>query len=390
MDEMHVRTMLGELADAEAPPARIDIPRAVSQGRRNRRWRRVAAGGSTLAISAVVGVVVSLVAVPGSGTAGTPHAGAPAGATSTSGTEPAAAPKRFDPLKPYASFGWLPAGYTTGGSFVQLAASTQSVQLGAQAGSSPSATISLTVTVAGACTGSGSPSLPVLSCSYNGSRSGPMRATSAAPRVDGRPAFWAEGQAKDGMLIWEYAPGSWSILLVPSKIPAPPPANEQSVLLQVAANVRYGDTTPIRFPYLFTGVPAGWTVSGTEFTESSGRLLGQSLSLGPAVDPGALGIAIMPAPPGNSCKFVAGQSQYVTLDGVKAVLRTLSEPGKGYQSLCATKVNGLQVYVDLDTTEPTSNTPLPGVAGLGGALGVAKALHLLGTDPANWTTSPLR
>jgi len=386
MDETQVRTMLGELADTEAPAARIDLGRAISRGRRRRRWRRAAAGGSTLAVAAVAGAVVTLLAVPGPGPAVTPNGGATSGASSAHGTGLVAAPKRFDPLKPYASFGWLPAGYTAGGISLQPTAGTQSIQLNAGAASSANAAIFLTVTVADACTESGPRSLPVLHCRYDGSSSGPIRAASAAPPVNGRMAFWAQDQAKSGMLIWEYAPGAWSILSSPSMRSATPPAGLRTMLARVAANVRYGDRTPIRFPFSITGIPAGWAVSNTEFTGSSGQLLGQSLSLGPTADPGALGITVAPATPGNSCAFIAGQSQHVTVDGVRAVLRTLSD----YQSLCATDVAGLQVSITLDTTVPNRGSPLPGVSGLGGALGVGRALHLLGADPANWTASPVK
>ncbi|HEX6522639.1 MAG TPA: sigma factor [Streptosporangiaceae bacterium] len=381
----------------------------LSRGRRDRRWRQAISGGSTLAIAAVAGAVVTLVVVPGSRTAVTPSAGgsgtpvpsasatpAPSttpGATAAT-TSPVVAPKQFDPMVPYASFGWLPAGYTVGGPDTQLTASTQTVSLGASAGNS---SILLTVNVAGACTPTGAPSLPVLTCHLSdGSISGPLRATGVAPQVNGRPAFWSRsdvspaGKDKDNWLIWEYAPNAWSILLATTG-PEVPPASVHATLSRVAANVRYTDTTPIRFPFWFTGVPAGWTATSASFgVTSSGELVGQGLNLGPAVDPGALSIDVIPAPPGNSCKFIVGQSQHVTLDGVSAVLRTLNEPGKGYQSLCSANMRGMQVFVGLDTTETASNTPLPGVAGLDGALGVARALHLLGADPANWTTSPLR
>jgi len=412
VDEMHVRTLLSGLADTEAPPARVDIDLAVSRGRRDRRWRQAIAGGSTLAVAAVAGAVVTLVVVPGPGTAvtpdaggsgtavpsasATPAAGTASGATATAapGIMPAVAPRQFDPLMPYASFGWLPAGYTMGGPDAQLSTSTQTVSLGASAGGN---SILLTVNAAGACTTTGAPSQQVLTCHLNdGSVSSPLRATGVAPQVNGRPAFWSRAAVltgskdKDNSLIWEYAPDSWSILLAATG-PEVPVASVHTTLSRVAANVRYTDTTPIRFPYWFTGVPAGWTATSATFgVTPSGELVGQGLNLGPAVDPGALGLDIMPTPLGASCKFIAGQSQYVTLDGAKAVLRMLNEPGKGYQSLCAAGVSGMQVFIGLDTTEPATSSPPPGAGGLGGALGVAKALHLLGADPANWTTSPLR
>jgi hypothetical protein len=406
VDETRLRTMLSELADTEAPPARVDIGRAISTGRRDRRRRRAAAGGSTLAISAAVGAVVTLVAIPGSRTAGTPdtgRSGSPVPATKATSPVPATsspsparspgpnvAPKQFDPLMPYASFGWLPGGYTTGGGAgPQLSMNTRSESLSAASGSTGATWLNLRVTVAGACTESGPAALPVLNCDYGDSTSGPMRATSQAAGINGRRAFWANG-SDFSYLFWQYAPGAWSILEAPTKLPQwPLIAGRQAMLHQVAASVRYQDTTPIRFPYWLTGVPAGWTVSATSFeVMPSGKLLGQTLGLGPAADPGALELVILPAVPGDSCKFIAGQSQYVTLDGARAVLRTMNVPAN--QSLCASHVSGLKVYISLDTAVPDSNAPLPGVSGLGGALGAGQALHFLGADSANWTASPVR
>ncbi len=91
------------------------------------------------------------------------------------------------------------------------------------------------------------------------------------------------------------------------------------------------------------------------------------------------------------CDIVAGQSQHVTIDGAQALLRTIDEPGKHWQSLCAPDVDSLSLLIELDLNIPgTNDTPLPGGSRVGGLLTVFSHLRLLGPDVANWTKQPLR
>jgi hypothetical protein len=73
------------------------------------------------------------------------------------------------------------------------------------------------------------------------------------------------------------------------------------------------------------------------------------------------------------------------------VYRVLGEQDKHWENLCTTgTVNGVTgIDVSLDMNTPGSNAPLPGSAGLGGALGVLERTRFLGADPAAWTTAPL-
>jgi hypothetical protein len=393
MDERNVQTMLSELADTEAPPARVDIGRAMTRGRRDRRLRIAGAGGSTLAVAAVLGAVVTMVAVPGPRAAVVPGSGSPASSATSGPGSVAVAPKQFDPLVPYASFGWLPAGSAIGGEGAgsELSTDTQSVSLSAGYRTSGATWFSLEVYAEGVCVRSGTATLPVLTCNTRDAGGPGERASSRAPDVDGRPAFWAADAAQGGSLFWEYAPDAWATLYVPSHTQAPPAASERTMLLRVAANVRYADTTPLSFPFWVAGLPANWQVSGAEFTESSsGALLDGTLGLGPAADPDALGLDIQPTYPASSCKFIAGQSSYQTLDGTRVTLRVISEAGNGYESVCGADVRGYLVDNGLETTMPDSNAPVPGEAGLGGVLGISQRIHLLGTDPSGWTTDPIR
>ena len=170
MDETDMQMMLRRLADTEASPARVDIRLAVSQGRRVRRWRRAGAGSSTLAVAVAAGAIVTMVVVPGSRTAAVPATGSSASPSPTASPsgEAGVAPKQFNPMVPYASFGWLPPQYTTGGGAgSELATDTQSVSLSAGYGTTGATWFGLEVYVAGVCTQSG----PATDRSHSSARS---------------------------------------------------------------------------------------------------------------------------------------------------------------------------------------------------------------------------
>jgi hypothetical protein len=381
MDEDDMRAMLGRLADAEGPPPRIDVRQAIVRGRRGRRLRTMTTGGSTLAVGAVVGVVVAL-AVPGAARTGS----APESGVSASASPATAAPARFNPLVPYASFGWLPAGFSPhGGAAPGAIMTAQAEGLSAGTGSEQVSRFNLTVTVARSCTESGSAALPVLRCptAYRYDYAPPIRATSSAPDVNGRSAFWVT-ETGSSTLLWQYAPGAWSFLEVVTVDWPLTPARTQMVI-RVAANVRYGNTAPLTFPYWTTGVPAGWKATLASFLVSpSGQLLGQDVILGRAANPDpieaspdTLQLTVVHAISPDPCKSPpGGHVTNVTLDGTKAILTT----GNG-QGLCVGDVGGLWVSVSL-SSNPVGDTP--------GALGFARSLHLLGPDESNWTSNPMR
>jgi hypothetical protein len=159
------------------------------------------------------------------------------------------------------------------------------------------------------------------------------------------------------------------------------------MMSKVAAGVTYADSTPLKVPFWVSGLPAGWPVSATTFTDSPAVLAAGSVTFGPAVYPAAVQISVTPSSAGPGCIFIPG-SRYVTVDGVRAILQG---PSSGYaELLCVNNVNGQQIAVDLQKRMPGTGAPVPGAAGLGGAAGVASKIHLLGNDPAGWTTRPLR
>ena len=98
MTEPQVRALFNQIADGEAAPSRVDTQLALRRGRARLRWRRACvASAPVLAAAAVAVVALAVAAGPGRPGAG-PAATGPA------------APRQFNPLIPYVSFGWLPAG----------------------------------------------------------------------------------------------------------------------------------------------------------------------------------------------------------------------------------------------------------------------------------------
>lgn len=187
-----------------------------------------------------------------------------------------------------------------------------------------------------------------------------------------RTASWAA-------LEWGNAGQSW-----------PPRGAKRTAVLRAAASIRYRQTAPILFPYWLTGPPKGWHLSTVGFDEVARRPSGVTLTLTDAA-PGlplnsvqaaeadTIQIQVTPAksPEGGCGQGTAAGN--VTLDGAPA---ELSADGK---FLCAVNVRGLTVAIIL-TVHGTIQDP----AGPDGALGYARQLHLLGSDPAQWTGDPLR
>jgi hypothetical protein len=432
MDENTVRTLLHTIADTPEPSPAVDLDRARRRGLRKLWIRRCAV--PALAMVAVVAAVT----VPHAFQIDHPER------TVAAATHPAApavviAPERFNPLVPYAAFGWLPTGFS------ESAADSIDIDNGVASGAdfvsreaaAPAAghLLYLTVSARGACQVAAASllqkvragKLVPVNCDDDS-----FTATAVAPDVGGRPAVWINNY---GGIAWEYAPGAWASLgtsitpaadeprarraaaergwvvtprtsvdrarrMTLSQVRAaiskggliPPSAATLTLLVRVASHVRYGQTTPLEFPFrLAGGLPNGWRLSQVSFGVSDGRMIGNGVEAGPGVDPTALSVGGLTMPEPYGCNFVDGQSSYVSRLGVQWVYRVLGEPDKQWQSLCATgpvnAVTGVLVTMDMNT--PGANAPLPGSAELGGVLGVLARLTFLGPHPAAWTTTPI-
>jgi hypothetical protein len=327
----------------------------------------------TLLRRLVGGVAVTIAVVTGPGAAAKPAMTPPAPATGQ-------VPSQFSPLVPYASFGWLPAGYTAVGQ-LQTSTSNDSTALYATAKSSTEGSFWLHVMSTGACY---QPRRLVISCHWDsGDVTGPLWLTERAPDVNGRPAYWTYGDS----LLWQYAPGAWATLLGPGGYNSAPSAADQALTLSVAGGVRYGyQRTPVLFSFWLDEVPAGWQLSTVPFTDAPPYLEALGLDLGPAVKPQAAQLNVAPATKDATCQFVKGLSRYVTVDGVKVIVQGSSSG----QSLCVSDLDGLYVWVLLDLRIVGPGTVIPGAAAFGGVVGLVQHLHLLGTQVSGWTTDPLR
>jgi hypothetical protein len=403
MNEDSVRMLLDRLADTEAPPARVDIGLARRKGRRRLRIRR--AGAPAAAALAVITIIAVVAAVTGSQGRGTITGG-------SHPVMPASAPKQFNPMVPYASFGWLPAGFSMTPSptaqlqlIPSIMLTTRSVRM-SPVNLPADRRLDLTVYAAGVCRVTAKGSAHVLSCGGPG-----VEASSGAPSVNGRPAFWAARNWGAGSynLVWEYAPNAWATLdvvkqFVAAKLAAPAPVPSQEslklLLLKVAAHVRYGVNTPVVVPFQLTGVPAGWRAQPSGIQVSGAQMSTESLFAGPSADPVALNVVVTPAAAKwnapeqamgqSSCKQNGPASSYVTLDGARGVLFVEHGQDRPQASLCFNNVHGLSVYISLDLKVPdTTSTALPGGTSLGGVTGVFRHMRLLGNDPVNWTADPL-
>ena len=432
MDETAVRSILAVGArDDVAPPCRVDVPLARSRGRRRLRLLRVyLPGAAPVAAGVAVALIISLpAALRDSPSGASVRPGRPAA------TAPIVAPRTFNPLVPYASFGWLPAGFaTTAAAGASDQSTPASLTLQALAPVSDGRMVQVTIDAAGACrivptpaaiTSATAAPARSLSCA-DPSPAGVSRfaeLASAAPDVNGHPAYWTP----QGALEWQYAKGAWAEVMPmpnpqvcvhcapgnlagwrnipapadrarggqtgPARAASPQSAASRGLLLKIAAGIRYGDTTPLVFGFRLAGLPAGWRIADDYyFVPQAGRLAAGGISAGPPVDPTALGVSVGPAVSPASeyaCKVVAGQTSRVTVNGAPALLRNLNEPDKLWQSLCMNNVDGVSAQVDLDLNTPGSDAPLQGTDEFGGVLTVFHGVRLLGPDPAAWTTEPL-
>jgi hypothetical protein len=374
MDEARARVLIELAAGTEAPPPRIDVELARSRGRRKLRWRR--AGLATLpvlAALAVVGVVLG-VAVPfGSGghTASTGKGPVTPSSTAPAGKTRVRPPRRFNPLIPYAAFGWLPGGESLDGGTMQ--------PTNAYLTAGPSSAWALTLYSVGRCDLASQQVLkqlrehrqPQLNCMLNSSAGWIGHVTSTAPPVDGHAAFWTTGY-----LAWEYARDSWATL-------ASPRHAALSEDVKVADNVRYDVATKpsIEFAAQLTRLPPAWQVAAVFFVADHGMLRASQYSL--SAGPASPNFTVDPATRSSSCYFYPdGQSVHRVIDGYRVTVNHLAATSPGsppIQQVCAADAHGLAVFISTYGKDTRPN-----------AISIfARHLRLLGTNPADWTTRPV-
>ena len=388
LDEHTARTLLHEAARTPEPSSAVDVDAARRRGSRQLRARRAA-----LPALAVVALAAALT-VPGGLLSRHPER--------TVASPVVDAPWQFNPLVPYASFGWLPPGYSeslANGIDVNQGATSATVFVSREA-AAPAAgrLLYLQVEARDMCAVNTVTDLRALIRAHGQDQVACIDAaftvTGVAPNINGQPAFWTDHGSG---VAWEYAPDAWAELSLSGIADGggkavPPTAATRALLQKVAAHVAYGGTTPLTFAFRVSGeLPAGWQLWQASFDVSGGRMFGTGITVGPSIDTSALTISASTVTAPAVCDSGAGQPAYVNRLGVSWAYIVNSLPRDTQQRLCATApVDGLTgVNITMDIDNPESGTPLPGSTQLGGALGVLGRLLLLGPDPAAWIVNPV-
>jgi hypothetical protein len=347
------------------------------------RWRRPA-WAAPVAAAATVALIIGLAVLVSNGLSGTQRPAGPAHLP--------AAPRQFSPLVPYVSFGWLPAGQ----SLIQGGVLRTEVYLAA--GRPPNDdNWELNVYARGQChlTGSGKG----LTGSGRGLQCGPRPNGSAvqlsvrAPAVRGHSAFWA-GPGPN--LVWQYARGGWAWLSIPLPTLSAlrhNPVTQRSAI-KIAGHIRFGAATPpLVFPAQLTGLTSRWRISDVHYWADSGVLRADSYMLTTRASRffphvGDLGVwanaphvEIGPAIRASTCTphDPATKNTSEIINGYRVVVKRMTAGGLPEQELCAAHADGLQLSITEFGPHPTI-----GVASL------FKHLRPLGTNPANWTSNPIR
>jgi hypothetical protein len=381
MIESQLRALFTEIAGGERGPSRVDTQLAWRLGRARLRWRRIGMAGTPVLAAAVVAAMIGAVSTFGAGQ-GPPRADqASAGASSSPTT-----PRRFNPLVPYAVFGWLPAGRHL--TSVMTAAAVETFEVGTEGSKN---FVGLDVYLPGQCNHSSGQILtllrrhqhPRLACTLNwGAHGGHPTltnpVTAIALPVNGQQAFWAgpvcdthqcdHGAFTPGgsILVWSYAPGAWAILA----------ARNRTQALMIAHKIAFGAGTsqPIRFPAQLTGVPPEWQVPVVQSAPADRVLAAQQWYAGSAAS--APSLIIAPASPGvTGCELQpASAVRHEVINGYRVATTTTQQGSQ----VCAANADGLQVYI---FTGAGVTPDAPAI--------FAHHLQLLGPDPAHWTTHPI-
>jgi hypothetical protein len=377
MLEEDIKSLYHQMADMEQPPSSISIPVARRAGRvRLTRRRATTVAAPVLAAAAVIAIALTT-SIQG-GLKGTIQSGLheppPTGSAQR-------APQYFNPLRPYARFGWLPPHSPRPGYGDVISQRVMSLDNPSGAG--------LALYAAGACHLTGH----TLNCSPSGNRYSLGRNIAQG---DGRPVYWtAPRQVRSplpgnspGVLAWQYAVGGWAVLdYTPSGH-----ASAINDAVKIADHIRFGyrGEPAIRFPVQLTNVPANWQVNCVATS-----LLGHVMyAASDVVTAGrATGSMCGDNQPLNAPHFDAGQgaknqcgdfshgdgahSKPEVINGYQVVLITNMKFWPN-QELCADNAAGNFVWI------ATGAHPTLSPASI-----FAHHLRLLGSNPAKWTTKPI-
>ncbi|AUI59294.1 hypothetical protein [Amycolatopsis sp. BJA-103] len=379
MDEQDVRTLLDDLAQAPAPPSRVDVVGAVTTARRGRRVRTATSVAASVLVAGLATTLTYAVidrSPPPTGSSAPPPAAAPA----------PSAPARFDPLVRYASFGWLPEQDTLdwrttsiNGERLTLKASRFVPDPANGPGATlPATHVEVRLYAAGVAPLTERPIETQLP--GEGTRTVPYGPVTGAPAVNGAPAYWVGVPGDSGTLIlkWRYAADGWAELSV-SRLKGDP----RETARRIAEALRTDGAERLRFPFKFTGLSPEIRPTASEIEE--GGLAGAwratlDLNLRPDGHGPALSVSVHPG--------TDGLVPNTTVDGHPARRDTFDGDHLGTPQysdrLSVSDVDGLQADLFIDAMSAADATPL----GPDGVLGVYRGLAVH-ADRAGWTSQPL-
>jgi len=373
MIESQVRELFTGIAVGEPEISRVDTELARRRGRARLRRRRAAAVATPLlAAATAVAIALSVGLAPAH-----PRAGAAA-----SGNGPAA-PRQFNPLAPYLSFGWLPAGESV------VMGGVRRTVVSVEAGKKPYSAHGwdLNVYAAGQCRITPAKALTCGAVPPDAS----THIVGPAPAVNGHRAWWVGPDRNwwaNASLAWQYARNGWAWMYLPNMYRYSPQqiAAVKREAVKIAGHIRYGaPTLPLVFPAQLTRLPHNWRVSSVVYLRDGKVLRARSYALGASrpslgadggldYQSGLPYFTIDPASRKTPCSGRPGSTSEI-INGFHVVITTDTTPR---QELCAAHADGLTLSVSASGSHP----PI-GVASL-----FRSHLRLLGGNPANWVRNP--
>ncbi|MEU4471883.1 hypothetical protein [Micromonospora sp. NPDC023888] len=340
--------MLAEIESAEQPSAVLDVDRAMTTARRQRRLAQ-GAGAALLAVALTVGGLT----VPDLLTADRPSERAPIGAAAGEGrTGLPAALTTVDPQRVYVRFGWLPDGLRHRQYQAGLLLPGYGVHLGANNGRSDDQRQFVAVSLLPKGVQPSAPQRDSAEPAVAGD-------TVAGPTLNGGPSVFANysgAETPEAILRWRYAPDGWAQVRVVGT-----GLDVRATATQVAQSLRFG-ADPVPMPATVAGVPADLRLITVNVSESRDEPnswdVGWTWTREPATaDPGrqrARTLAVVVSRYRNvtdpADKLFVNPN--TTLDGHRA--RFLS--GDGNESLIVYDVNGANVSIDDSGLLPTGGT----------------------------------
>jgi hypothetical protein len=355
MNERQIKALFHQLADGEPDRPPPDVSLAHRRGQTRLKWRRARlTGTSMLAVAAVAGLAVGVSPLLS-------HQHQPAASSRA---------HMFNPLDPYLSFGWLPPREKlVAGEVAPQGASL----LAGHTSWDPNKWV-MQAAGAGQC----HVRTQKLTCSW-GFLTGPGgEILSQAPDVRGHPAYWDRLD-----LVWQWAPNSWALLEMPGNSPD---QQDRQDAVRIANNVHYGaPTPPLLFALQLSGLPAKWRIGSVYYQVKAGQLRVTRFSLNTRPEPGSLnGVpeiqTNLPWFINVLAAYTPGQHRFCYLHHIKVINGYRIHTGPDQNTLCSNDAGGVAFEMNVQG----SHLQL-------GLLQLFRShLQLLGRNPGNWTTKPIR